>query len=151
MTNDDNAKLAPLLFLAGNWDGEGRGPYGPYKLEAKVEQRGRWLLLTSAILDSNSHEVTYVSTQVYGYAASVLLLHFFDTAGSFDFHGKQTDDGLRFDWKHGDNWKRSEYWHEAGGKITFRYESVFPKAGSELFEGHWLPRTAAKGRAKVSA
>ena len=44
----------------------------------------------------------------------------------------------------GENWKRSQYWPEAGGKIRFRYESVFPVEGSALFEGHWrcrgLPR-----------
>lgn len=151
MTNDENAKLAPLLFLEGIWDGQGHGPYGPYKLDAKVERRGRWLLLTSAILDSKSREVTYVSTQVYGYGSGGLLLHFFDTAGSFRFHGMQSDDGLRFDWKDGENWKRSQYWPEVGGKIRFRYESVFPAKGSELFEGHWLPRTTPKPGDRDSA
>ena len=138
----DTDGLAPLLFLKGIWDGEGLGPYGPYKLEAKVELRGRWLLLTSAILDPKSNEVTYVSTQVYGYDDDGPLLHYFDTAGSFAFKGKQTDDGLLFDWKDGKNWKRSQYWSEAGGKIRFRYESVYPTGGSELFEGHWVHRNA---------
>lgn len=138
--NDERAKLAPLLFLEGTWDGDGRGPYGPYKLKSRVEQRGRWLLLTSAILDPKSNQATYVSTQVYGYNNAGLVLHYFDTAGSFAFHGKPTDGGLRFDWKDGEKWKRSEYWREADGKIRFRYESVYPKESSEVFEGHWLTK-----------
>src|SRR5436190_23540661 len=98
MTDTDKDQLKPLLFLQGDWSGEGIGPYGPYKLEAKVERRGRWLLLTSAIIDAKSNQVTYVSTQVFGYSDRGLLLHFFDTAGSFAFKGKQTGDQLRFDW-----------------------------------------------------
>ena len=136
---DESAKLAPLLFLEGSWRGEGRGPYGPYKLEIRVEQRGRWMLMTSAIIDAKSHVITYVSTQVYGYDSNGLRMQFFDTAGSFEFHGTQTEDGLRFDWRDGENWKRSQYWPEADGKVRFRYESVYPVSGSELFEGCWEP------------
>jgi hypothetical protein len=66
-TKDENAELAPLLFLEGEWQGEGRGPFGPYRLAARVERRGRWLLMTSEIFDATSNQVTYVSTQVYGY------------------------------------------------------------------------------------
>jgi hypothetical protein len=116
---DENVRLAPLHFLEGNWQGEGRGPYGPYKLEAHVERRGRWLLMISTIFDAKSKEITYVSTQVYGYDRKGLCLSFFDTAGSFDFRGKETADGLRYDWKEGKNWKRSEYWPEAVGTIDF--------------------------------
>lgn len=136
---DESAKLTPLMFLKGSWRGDGRGPYGPYKLETRVEQRGRWMLMTSAIIDAKSHEITYVSTQVYGYDSDGLQLQFFDTAGSFEFHGTQTVDGLRFDWKDGENWKRSQNWPEADGKVRFRYESVYPASGSELFEGSWEP------------
>lgn len=139
-TTDEGAKLAPLLFLEGDWRGEGRGPYGPYALEARVEQRGRWLLMTSAIFDAKTKQTTYVSTQVYGYDDEGLRLCFFDTAGSFDFRGVQVADGLRFDWRDGENWKGSQYWPEADGKVRFRYESVYPASGSELFEGLWLPR-----------
>ena len=134
---DESAKLAPLLVLEGSWRGEGRGPYGPYKLETRVERRGRWMLMTSAILDAKSQEITYVSTQVYGYGNNGLRLQFFDTAGSFEFHGTPTEDELRFDWRDGENWKRSQYWPEADGKVRFRYESVYPASGSELFEGCW--------------
>lgn len=137
--DDESAMLKPLLFLEGSWRGDGRGPYGPYKLEARVEQRGRWLLMTSAIIDAKSHEITYVSTQVYGYDSNGLQLQFFDTAGSFEFHGTMTEDGRQFDWKDGENWKRSQYWPQAGGKVRFRYESVYPASGSELFEGSWEP------------
>ena len=137
--NDETAKLQPLLFLQGSWRGDGQGPYGPYKLETRVEQRGRWMLMTSAIIDPKSHEITYVSTQIYGYNNDGLQLQFFDTAGSFKFHGGQTKDGLQFDWKDGVNWKRSQYWPEADGKVRFRYESVYPASGSELFEGTWQP------------
>ena len=137
----EDAELAPLMFLEGNWKGEGVGPYGPYQLEAIVELRGRWLLLTHAIMDSQSQETSYVSTQVYGYDDTGLTLHYFDTAGSFHFKGKTTDDGLLFDFKDGENWKRSHYWVETNGKIKFRYESVYPKDGSEVFEGHWTKRS----------
>jgi len=137
--NDERAKLAPLLFLEGRWRGQGRGPYGPYQLETRVEQRGRWLLMTSAIVDAKTRQTTYVSTQVYGHDSDGLRLHFFDTAGAFEFHGQPTDDGLRFEWKQGENWKRSEYWRERDGKVRFRYESVVPARSSELFEGHWEP------------
>ena len=136
---DESAKLTPLMFLKGSWRGDGRGPYGPYKIETRVEQRGRWMLMTSAIIDAKSHEITYVSTQVYGYDSDGLQLQFFDTAGSFEFHGTQTEDGVRFDWRDGENWKRSEYWPEADGKVVFRYESVYPANGTELFEGSWEP------------
>ena len=35
----------------------------------------------------------------------------------------------------GENWKRSQYWPEAGGKIRFRYESVFPSRGLNCLKG----------------
>jgi hypothetical protein len=136
-TQDETARLAPLRFLEGEWQGEGRGPFGPYRLAARVERRGRWLLMTSEIFDAKSDQVTYVSTQVYGYDEQGLRLSFFDTAGSFDFRGTQAADGLRFDWRDGENWKRSQYWPEANGKVRFRYESGYPKQSSEVFEGSW--------------
>ncbi len=39
-------QLETLLFLEGNWHGEGHGPYGLYEFEIRVQPRGRWLLLT---------------------------------------------------------------------------------------------------------
>ena len=135
--DDEGAKLAPLMMLEGSWRGQGRGPFGPYELDARVERRGRWMLMTSAIIDPKSRKTTYVSTQVYGYDNGGLRLQFFDTAGTFDFHGAATEGQLRFDWKDGENWKRSQYWPEADDKVRFRYESVFPAEGSELFEGLW--------------
>ena len=124
-SSDDIENLAPLLFLEGHWRGEGRGPHGPYKLEAHVERRGRWVLMTNNIFDPRSEDVTYVSTQVYGHHENGLCMWFFDTAGSFEFVGQQVEGGLRFDWDDGENWKRAEYWPDDDGAVRFRYESVF--------------------------
>src|SRR5262245_47487441 len=134
---DENARLAPLKFMEGDWEGNGKGPYGPYKVETHVERRGRWLLMTSAIRDAKTDDVTYVSTQVYGYDDQGLTLSFFDTAGSFDFRGGMHGDELRFDYTEGENSKRSQYWRDPDGKIRFRYESVYPKKGTELYEGRY--------------
>ena len=136
--DDENAKLAPLHFLEGEWIGEGRGPHGTYRLKSRVERRGRWLLLTSAILDAKSNRVTYVSTQVYGYDDDGLKLKLFDTAGCFAFRGLRIGDELRFEFKDGENVKRSQYWPQADGRIRFRHESHSPRQGTELYEGYWV-------------
>jgi hypothetical protein len=145
-TCDDVEGLQALLFLTGSWHSDGQGPFGPYALDATAEIRGRWLLLTYVISEPTSHDVFYVSTQVYGYDNDGLVLELFDTAGSFTFRGVVLDDGgVRFDWKDGDNWKRSEF-HPRDKNVDFRYDSMEPEASSELstFEGMWHPgaRTA---------
>jgi len=85
--------------------------------------------------------ITYVSTQVYGYDDKGLVLQFFDTAGAFEFRAATKDNGIRFEWKDGENWKRSDYWPEQGGKIHFRYDSMEPTLSKDVakFEGIWLP------------
>jgi hypothetical protein len=143
---DDVEGLQTLRFLAGSWHSDGQGPYGPYALDATAEIRGRWLLLTYTISDPTSHDLFYVSTQVYGYDDDGLVLELFDTAGSFTFRGVLLDDGgVRFDWNDGENWKRSEF-HPHDQNLDFRYDSMEPDASNKLstFEGMWHPgaRTA---------
>jgi hypothetical protein len=131
--------LQPLRFLAGEWHSDGHGPYGPYALDAVAEIRGRWLLLTYEISEPASHDIFYVSTQVYGYDENGLTLELFDKAGSFTFRGEALDGGgVRFEWHDGDNWKRSEFRPGDDG-LNFRYESMEPKASDQLstFEGPW--------------
>ena len=142
--------LTPIRFLEGAWHGEGQGPYGPYALDATVEIRGRWLLLTYQISEPTSHDIFYVSTQVYGYDDDGLVLQLFDTAGSFTFRGVTLDDGgVRFDWKNEDRqkgedfWKRSEF-HPQDGRLNFRYDSLEPSQSDDVseelltFEGQWI-------------
>lgn len=139
-TDTDGAEgLQPLRFLVGAWHSDGNGPYGPYALQARTEIRGRWLLMTYEISEPTSHDVFYVSTQMYGYDDDGLVLELFDTAGSFTFRGVVLDDGgVRFDWNDDDNWKRSEF-HPHDENIDFRYDSMEPDASDELstFEGMW--------------
>ena len=132
--------LQPLLMLKGDWHGTGLGPYGPYDFSHSVEERGRWLLLTSSVFEQNKKTETYVSTQILGYTETALTLQFFDTAGSFNFTGEATEKGLRFDWKNGKSWKRSVYAPVKGGKIHYKYESMEPAVASDalVFEGDWL-------------
>ena len=153
--------LEPLWILKGVWHGQGTGPYGPIEHETHAEFRGRWLLLTGTIFVPETDTVTYVSTQVSGYDADGLLLHYFDTAGAFDFRGEQDGDGLKFTWKRGESklgadvtdlWKTSEFTPGAGGKIDFRYQSMEPAVGDEplTFSGTWKhgPRKAASTKKK---
>jgi hypothetical protein len=131
--------LHALRFIEGSWHGEGEGPYGPYSLDATAEIRGRWLLLTYEISEPTSHDIFYFSTQVYGYDDDGLVLNLYDTAGSFTFRGVTLDDGgVRFDWNHGDNWKRSEF-HPHDNGVHFRYDSMEPEVSNDLstFEGPW--------------
>ncbi len=163
--NDTDAAeaLQPVRFLEGSWHSDGEGPYGPYALDATAEVRGRWMLLTYSVSEPTSHDVSYVSTQVYGYDADGLVLELFDTAGSFTFRGVLVGDettdggghGVRFDWKNEDRkqgedfWKRSEF-RQRDGTLHFRYDSMEPSssagaadadAAEELstFEGVWNP------------
>jgi hypothetical protein len=131
--------LHALRFIEGSWHGEGEGPYGPYSLDATAEIRGRWLLMTYEISEPTSHDIFYFSTQVYGYDDDGLVLDLYDTAGSFTFRGVTLDDGgVRFDWNHGDNWKRSEF-HPQDNGVHFRYDSMEPEVSNDLstFEGPW--------------
>jgi hypothetical protein len=139
--NDTNGvdDLQPLRFLEGVWHSSGTGPYGPYDLDATAQIRGRWLLMTYEISEPNSHDIFYFSTQVYGYDDNGPILELFDTAGSFTFRGTVLDDGgLRFDWRDGDNWKRSEF-RPNNANLDFRYDSMEPDVSDELstFEGTW--------------
>ena len=78
-------------MLKGDWHGTGLGPFGPYDFSHSVEERGRWLLLTSSVFEQNKKTETYVSTQILGYTETALTLQFFDTAGSFNFTGEATE------------------------------------------------------------
>jgi hypothetical protein len=136
---DSTDSLQPVRFLEGTWHSDGHGPFGPYVLDATAQIRGRWLLLTYEISEPTSHDVFYVSTQVYGYDDDGPVLDLFDTAGAFNFRGTILDDGgVRFSWSEGDNWKRSEFRPHQDG-LDFRYESMEPDASDELstFEGVW--------------
>ncbi len=138
---DPAVGLQPIRFIEGSWHGEGVGPYGPYSLDATATVRGRWLLLTYEISEPTSREVFYFSTQVYGYDDDGLVLDLFDTAGSFTFRGHVLDDGgVRFDWREGDAWKRSEF-HPRGDSLDFRYDSMEPDVSADpaTFEGEWRP------------
>jgi hypothetical protein len=162
---DAAAGLQPVRFLEGSWHSDGEGPYGPYALDATVEIRGRWMLLTYSVSEPRSHDVFYVSTQVYGYDDDGLVLELFDTAGSFTFRGvavsgEPSDDndgehGVRFEWTNEDRkpgedfWKRSEF-QQRDGTLHFRYDSMEPSRTAEAdnadataelstFEGIWHP------------
>ena len=89
-------ELEPLMMLEGRWTGKGGGSYGPFSAEMDVEVRGRWLLMRQKIMIPIVSITTYVSTQVYGYDDAGLTLDFFDTAGSFKFHGEREGDQLPF-------------------------------------------------------
>lgn len=151
--NDPAEGLRPVLFLEGSWHSNGEGPYGSYALDANAEIRGRWMLLTYAISEPTTHDVFYVSTQVYGYDDDGLILDLFDTAGSFTFRGavigdeltnakqsdikqsdteqSDTEHGVRFEWVNEDRkpgrdfWKRSEF-QQREGILHFRYDSMEP-------------------------
>ena len=132
-------ELAPLEMLAGSWSGKGKGSYGPFRVNAEVERRGRWLLMRHEITVPVVHITTYVSTQVYGFDGQGLTLDYFDTAGAFRFHGARDGDNLHFEWRDGSNRKTSRYWKE-GDAIRFAYESVVRGEGSdnvkhETYEG----------------
>ena len=114
--------LAPLEMLIGHWTGKGTGSYGPFKLEAHVERRGRWLLMRQEIRIPIVGITTYVSTQVYGFDDKGLTLDYFDTAGAFRFRGARDNDTLQFEWRDGDSRKTSRYWKD-GGIIHFSYDS----------------------------
>jgi hypothetical protein len=158
---DQTAGLQPVRFLEGSWHSDGEGPYGPYALDATVEIRGRWMLLTYSISEPTSHDVFYVSTQVYGHDDEGLVLELFDTAGSFTFRGVAVGDnndgerGVRFDWTNEDRqpgedfWKRSEF-QQRNGTLHFRYDSMEPSSTADAdnpdatqqlltFEGIWHP------------
>jgi hypothetical protein len=142
-------ELEPLMFLHANWSGSGQSPYGPYELEAVVEQRGRWLLLLHAIKSPDTHDVTYVSTQVYGFDGDKLTLDYFDTAGAFKFYGTRNQEHLVFDCKSGELWKKSEYWREKDGTVRFKYRSREQDSHSnELvtleFDGVWRKQAEEK-------
>jgi hypothetical protein len=151
----DQKALAPLAMLEGLWHGDGVGPYGPIEHETQAVFRGRWLLLTGTIFEPNTRNVTYLSTQVFGYDNDGLMLHYFDTTGAFDFRGEAMKDGLTFTWKRGegqfgaelsDLWKTSEFVSAPNGEIGFQYQSMEPDAGEHplTFTGTWRkgPRIA---------
>ena len=155
--SDDTAEkaLAPLSMLEGLWHGDGVGPYGPIEHESTAVFRGRWLLLTGTIFEPNTSNVTYVSTQVFGYDDEGLMLRYFDTAGAFDFRGESVKDGLAFRWTRGEDklgaeladvWKTSEFSLAPNGEIGFQYQSMEPDASEQplTFAGTWKkgPRPA---------
>ena len=116
-------ELEPLEMLEGRWKGSGKGSYGPFTAEMEAEVRGRWLLMTQEIKLPIVGITTYVSTQVYGYDDDGLTLDFFDTAGSFAFHGRRDGDQLRFHFQDGVVEKTSLYWKDNEG-LAYDYTSV---------------------------
>lgn len=140
--------LEPILMLEGFWHGDGTGPYGPIEHETEAAIRGRWLLVTGTIFVPATDTITYVSTQVFGYDGDGLILHYFDTAGAFDFRDEQVDNGLKFTWTRGqsklgselaDLWKISEFTAGSDGEVNFRYQSMEPAVHDQplTFQGAW--------------
>ena len=144
--------LQPLLVLVGSWHGEGSGPYGPYEYENVIERRGRWIVLRSTIFKPRSDTVFYYSTQVYGYSDKGLTLHLYDTYGVFEFVGDTSNSGVKFQWRGGESWKRTEMRPTADGRIHARYDAYEPSMFKEPvgFEGFWLPgkRIVPTGKSK---
>ena len=138
-------ELEPLMMLEGRWTGKGKGSYGPFSGEMDVEVRGRWLLMRQKITLPIVAITTYVSTQVYGYDDAGLTLDFFDTAGSFKFHGVREGDQLQFHFRDSKVQKTSVYWKE-GEELRYDYVSVETQDDGEEkethFEGRWKPREA---------
>lgn len=145
-------ELKPLMFLEGDWHGTGQGPYGPYGSETHVESRGRWMLITYQISQPDTGEITYVSTQVFGFDDKGLTLDLYDTAGAFRFRSVPSDKDIRFEWKAGDEWKRSTFRQE-GEKIHFKYDSMEPSVSAEalIFEGEWISgKSPSKAKSQTS-
>ena len=133
-------ELKPLEMLEGRWSGKGKGSYGPFTATVNVEARGRWLLMRQEIKVPIVSITSYVSTQVYGFDDQGLTLDFFDTAGTFKFHGSRKGDTLLFEWRAGRSVKTSRYWLDGSERIGFKYDSAVEEAGSEdlkrvTFEG----------------
>ena len=128
------------MMLEGRWTGKGKGSYGPFSCEMDVEVRGRWLLMRQKITLPIVGITTYVSTQVYGYDDAGLTLDFFDTAGSFKFHGTREGDRLNFHFQDPKVRKVSTYWKD-GNVLRFEYVSIEAQERGEEkkthFEGHW--------------
>ena len=133
-------ELEPLMMLGGRWTGKGKGSYGPFSAEMDVEVRGRWLLMRQKVMIPIVGITTYVSTQVYGYDDAGLTLDFFDTAGSFKFHGAREGDQLQFHYQDSKAQKTSIYWKQ-GNDLGFNYLSVETQEGGDEkkvhFEGLW--------------
>ena len=70
-----------------------------------------------------------MSTQVYGFDANGLTLDYFDTAGSFRFHGNCDGDALAFEWRDGPDRKTSRYWLD-GESMRFAYDSLVREGDS---------------------
>lgn len=132
-------ELKPLEMLTGKWSGKGKGTYGPFTAKVDVKERGRWLLMRQEIRIPIVPITIYVSTQVYGFDENGLTLDFFDTAGSFRFHGHRNGDALAFEWRDGPDVKTSRYWVE-GESLRFAYDSVVREG-----ESHDPKHTAFEG------
>ena len=134
-------EIDPLRMLEGRWTGKGKGSYGPFSAEMDVEVRGRWLLMRQQIKLPVVEITTYVSTQVYGYDDAGLTLQFFDTAGSFGFHGRREGNQLSFHFKDEKAEKTSLYRKEPEG-VSFDYTSIETQEdGSKKkvhFGGVWI-------------
>lgn len=137
--------LEPVLFLVGKWDAQGQGPYGPYRTETTITRRGRWLLSTSDAFDPKSGRKIFTNVWVYGYENDgSLRCHVFDTAGVFVFTGTREADGVRFDWRDGEEWKSFTITRHADGSLKSRYWGHLPSPPPGLsadysFDGTWRP------------
>lgn len=129
-------KLHPFRALLGKWTGSGQSPQGPFEVRADFEERGRWILLRHQISPPGSPEPFYYSIQVFGYDDSGLTLDYFDTAGSFHFHGDSGKNSLAFSWKNDDPngddvWKASKYGFVGTDKLNFSYQSCERQHGED--------------------
>ena len=129
--------LKPLLFLVGEWKGQGKGPYGPFDTEGRFERRGRWLLYTEEVFVPGTRQRIHVSTWVYGHdEKGGLLCYLFDTAGVFRFAGRKEADGVvAFHWSEGSDWRRFRFERQPDASVRSRYEAHLPSQ-SERFPGY---------------
>jgi hypothetical protein len=134
-------RLEPLRFLLGEWHGEGRGSYGPYRYQIRYVERGGWIHSWSDIVPQGATEPLLKASGVLGVGADGgIVHHVFDSSGHLVMSGRVEGDGLTFEWRESaDSWRTARIERTGDGGLRFAGDVALPGAAVQHFESEARP------------
>ena len=138
--------LAAIQGMVGNWEGTGKGPFGPYYVKWSAIREGRWIVTYQDIYDKQGGTAQEHVVHVYGVDLNgKLTCDTYDGTGKYQMTGEATATGGKMRAEDGGMW-REFTWTTDGDTISGVFhlhnpnaKDPFPKDFEATETDHRLP------------